>query len=140
MDKMKPLKICTGCPFNEDGSYIDRQGKNIKARSCNYNVMSPGNIINNEPEHFLCPLEYRKPKRKKKVRTDLPIEETLYNRDWMYAQYITNEMETAKIAELVNRTGCNVVRWLNKHGIKIRNRTENMRLFMARKRRNREIT
>ena len=121
-DVMKTPATCTDCPYNENDI-------------CLQNPMSPGNLVNNEPEHFLCPLEFRKPKRKKKVRTDLPIEETLFNHDWMYAQYITNEMETAKIAEIVNRTGSNVIRWLHIHKIEVRNRTENMRLYTARKRR-----
>ena len=119
---MKATATCTDCPYNENGT-------------CIQNPMSPGNLINNEPEHFLCPLEFRKPKRKKRVKGNLPIEETMWNYDWMYTQYITNEMQTAKIAELVNRTGSNVLRWLHIHKIKIRNRTQNMALYMARKRR-----
>ena len=121
---MKATATCTDCPYNSD---------NI----CLQNPMSPGNIVNNEPEHFLCPLEFRKPKQKKKARTDLPIEETLFNHDWMQTQYTVNELSTQQIVELVDRTGSTVVRWLNKHGIKLRSKTEDMRLWRLRKQKER---
>jgi len=107
---MRTAKCCEHCPF-------------MRYHVC---IKTYKDVLRLTPQGFNCPLDYS-------GNGELPLATLYKDRNWLYEQYVTEELSFMEIANLCKCSDKTVYSWAKKLNIPIRSISDTVRLRYRKK-------